>query len=316
MRTTAMLLLAGAMLAPTTFATFSGSSASTAAEGTPITDAATAEVSFPGAAGSATLPYWPRSVAPGRRLQDDVPVPTAVPLPAPTAEFCGLGNPKGNVCCGGYEECHGSCGGAGCDSWDGGAALCCARTIRKAGVECEDHADVGCLIPWSSQPSTSAVPLPAPTAVPVPAPSAVQLSSTSDASVWNLTLTPHDTFLHATIDCFGEEGSFVDVRWCRTDALGDVVGRRVDCHPTSTNTTLARFAAQLEHLVAAFDASGVALASWKFTAGDAGIANENAPGNLAGVYINKNEPFVVPRGDLTAEVRSDLKTCCLSRTSV
>ena len=161
-RTTAMLLLAGAMLAPTTFATFSGSSASTAAEGTPITDAATAEVSFPGAAGSATLPYWPRSVAPGRRLQDDVPVPTAVPLPAPTAEFCGLGNPKGNVCCGGYEECHGSCGGAGCDSWDGGAALCCARTIRKAGVECEDHADVGCLIPWSSQPSTS----PAPTRIP------------------------------------------------------------------------------------------------------------------------------------------------------
>ena len=151
-RTTAMLLLAGAMLALTTLATFYGSAASTAAEGTPITDAATAEVSFPGAAGSATLPYWPRSVAPGRRLQEDVPVPTAVPLPAPTAEFCGLGNLKGNVCCGGYEECHGSCGGAGCGSWDGGAALCCASTIRNAGVECEDPADVGCLIPWSSQP--------------------------------------------------------------------------------------------------------------------------------------------------------------------
>ena len=107
-----------------------------------------------------------------------LPAPTAVPLPAPTVEFCGLGNPKGDVCCGGYEECHGSCGGAGCGSRDGGAALCCASTIRSAGVACEDPADVGCMIPVPSAvpiPVPTTVPLPAPTTVPVPAPSAVPL---------------------------------------------------------------------------------------------------------------------------------------------
>ena len=107
-----------------------------------------------------------------------VPAPTAVPIPAPTVEFCGLGNPKGNVCCGGYDECYGSCGGAGCGSWDGGAALCCASTIRSAGVACEDPADVGCMIPAPSAvpiPVPTTAPLPAPTTVPVPAPSAVPL---------------------------------------------------------------------------------------------------------------------------------------------
>ena len=92
----------------TTTAIF-GSAASAAAEGTLITDAATAEVSVAKPVAQGNIEQ--------RRLQD-FPAPTAVPVPAPTAEFCGLGtrNPKGTVCCGGYEECHGNCGGAECDS--------------------------------------------------------------------------------------------------------------------------------------------------------------------------------------------------------
>ena len=90
------------------------------------------------------------SAAPTRAPSE---APTAVSLPAPTptpalsAEWCALGTAKENICCGGDAECDGSCGGSGCGAHPGGAALCCAGTIRRAGVACAGPADVGCLIP-------------------------------------------------------------------------------------------------------------------------------------------------------------------------
>ena len=50
------------------------------------------------------------------------------------------------VCCA-NTECNGQCGGTGCSTRPGGAALCCTGSIISNEIYCEDASDVGCIIP-------------------------------------------------------------------------------------------------------------------------------------------------------------------------